>query len=114
MGVSVKPRLLFLAHLLPWPLEGGGQIKSYQTLCLLASHFEVTVLAFVRSDSERQNALPLQSLCKGGLQMVLLPRSRWRDMAAVGSRSSHRRFPADQPRRQPYDARRGSCRAGFG
>jgi glycosyltransferase involved in cell wall biosynthesis len=84
MGVSVKPKLLFLAHLLPWPLEGGGQIKSYQALCLLASHFEVTVLAFIRSNSERQNALPLQSLCKGGLQMVLLPRSRWRDMAAVG------------------------------
>lgn len=80
---SAKPKLLFLAHLLPWPLHGGGQIKSYHTLKRLAPHFDITLLAFIRQESERQNCEPLLSLCTGGVQTVRLPRGPWQNLAAA-------------------------------
>lgn len=83
MSAPAKPKLLFLAHLLPWPLEGGGQIKSYHALRLLASHFDITLLAFIRRADETQNSPPLQPLCTGGLQTVLLPHSRGCDLIAA-------------------------------
>jgi polysaccharide biosynthesis protein PslH len=75
-----KSRLLFLAHLLPWPLEGGGQIKSYHTLRILASQYDVTLFAFIRSEKERENIAPLLPLCSGGVETVLLPRGKARDV----------------------------------
>jgi glycosyltransferase involved in cell wall biosynthesis len=80
---AAKPKLLFLAHLLPWPLEGGGQIKSYHTLRLLASHFDITLLAFVRQKTEHRDVIALQPLCVGGIQTVLLSHRRWRDLLAI-------------------------------
>ncbi|MES2462985.1 MAG: glycosyltransferase [Armatimonadota bacterium] len=82
MSASPKPKLLFLAHLLPWPLEGGGQIKSYQALRLLKSHFDVTMLAFIRSDGEKRNVAALEPFCTGGIQTILLQHNRWRDVSA--------------------------------
>ncbi len=73
------PRILFLAHLLPWPLQGGGQIKSYNTLRTLASKHEVRMLAFIRSEQEREYIAPLEPLCAGGIDTVLLPRGKARD-----------------------------------
>ena len=77
-----RPRVLFLAHLLPWPLEGGGQIKAFHTLRLLSSRYDVRLLAFVRRPKEAspENLAPLRSLCAGGVETVLLPRSRLRDV----------------------------------
>ncbi|MBC8102955.1 MAG: glycosyltransferase [Cytophagales bacterium] len=78
-----KPKLLFLAYLLPWPLEGGGQIKSYQTLRLLAERFDITLLALIRTRAEAEHAAPLAPLCAGGLTTFLLPRGRGRDLVAM-------------------------------
>jgi sugar transferase (PEP-CTERM/EpsH1 system associated) len=75
-----RPKILFLAHLLPWPLEGGGQIKSYHTLRILALEYEVTLLAFIRSEAERENIAPLEPLCVGGVHVVSLPRGKARDV----------------------------------
>ena len=74
-----RPRILFLAHLLPWPLEGGGQIKSYHTLRLLSSVADIHLLAFIRTDAERENIAPLESLCNRGITVVPLARGRVRD-----------------------------------
>jgi polysaccharide biosynthesis protein PslH len=79
-----RSRLLFLAHLLPWPLEGGGQIKSYHFLKALSEDFDVTLLAFIRSESERASAEPLRELCAGGIELVVLPRGKTRDLALAG------------------------------
>lgn len=78
-------RILFLAHLLPWPLEGGGQIKSYHTLRILASAYEVKLLAFTRRGEEEseENLAPLRELCRGGVRTVRLPRGKPRDVAAL-------------------------------
>ncbi len=79
-----RPKLLFLAHLLPWPLEGGGQIKSYHFLKALAEDFDITLAAFIRSESERASAEPLRALCTGGIELVTLPRGKTRDLALAG------------------------------
>jgi polysaccharide biosynthesis protein PslH len=88
---GVRPRILFLAHLLPWPLEGGGQIKSYHTLRILASRYDVTLLAFVRSPGEAANAEPLRPLCAGGIRTVRLARGKARDAALALSCLAGRR-----------------------
>lgn len=76
---AAKPTLLFLAHLLPWPLDGGGQIKSFHTLRILATRFNVTLLAFIRRASEANEIGPLRALCAGGVETVLVPRGRARN-----------------------------------
>lgn len=71
-----RPRILFLAHLLPWPLDGGGQIKSYHTLRLLAEQYDVTMYALIRREEERDNVKHLEPLCAGGVRCFLLKRSK--------------------------------------
>lgn len=71
-----RPRLLFLAHLLPFPLDGGAKIKSYHTLRALASKFDVTLVAFVRSAQENLYLKELRPFCVGGVQTVIIKRSR--------------------------------------
>lgn len=61
---GTRPQLLFLAHLLPWPLTGGGQIKSYHTLRILASVYDVTLLAFTRFADEERSVDPLRPFCR--------------------------------------------------
>ena len=89
-----KPRLLFLAHLLPWPLNGGGQIKSYHTLRLLAGAFDITLLSFVRPGDDVPAALSaLGPLCVGGVQTVPLGRTRFSNAwAAFSALASGRSF----------------------
>jgi glycosyltransferase involved in cell wall biosynthesis len=78
-GGAPRPRLLFLAHLLPWPLDGGGQIKSFHTLRILSRRFDVTLLAFVRKKDELDAAgeAALRPLLAGpnALRTILIPRS---------------------------------------
>lgn len=77
-------KILFLAHLLPWPPHGGGQIKSWQTLHRLAADSEITLVAFSRGESERRQGIEaLQPLCRGGIRLIPLNRSRVADLAAL-------------------------------
>lgn len=45
---SDRPKLLFLSQVLPFPPDGGVQIRTYNVLRLLARSFEVTALCFYR------------------------------------------------------------------
>jgi len=74
-----RPAVLLLAHLLPWPLHGGGQMKSFHALRALATRYDVTLLSFVRRPSEAYDLGPLPDLCPGGIRTVPLPRHRGRD-----------------------------------
>jgi glycosyltransferase involved in cell wall biosynthesis len=79
---GTRPRVLFLAHLLPWPLHGGGQVKSYHVLRALASRVDVTLVAFARGPvGDAVEALA--PLCAGGVATVPLPRGRHRDAVAL-------------------------------
>ncbi len=44
-----RPKILFLAHLLPWRLDDGGRIKSYHTLRLLGERYDLTLCALLRT-----------------------------------------------------------------
>ncbi len=46
--VHQRPRLLFLCQTLPYPPDGGVQIRTYNVLRLLAEAFEITGLCFYR------------------------------------------------------------------
>ena len=80
---SRRAKILFLAHLLPWPLEGGGQIKSYNTLRILSATYDITLLAFIRRPGEEQSVGPLLPFCVGGVKTVRLPRGGAHDAAAA-------------------------------
>ena len=77
---AARPRILFLAHLLPLPLDSGAQIKSYHTLQTLAANYDITLLAFVRSEEENQHIKNLRSFCVGGVQTVPIARSKARNI----------------------------------
>lgn len=70
-------KILFLAHLLPLPLDSGGKIKSYYTLKALAAKNEVRVLAYVRTDEERQLIPELQKICPV-IETIPLERSKFK------------------------------------
>lgn len=71
-----KPRVLVLAHLLPWPLEGGGQIKSYHLLRQLAQDYSLTLLALIRKPEEANNIEPLREFCTGGVEAIPIRRTK--------------------------------------
>ena len=48
--MRAKPRLLFLCQTLPYPPDGGVNIRAYHVLRLLAREFRVTALCFFRRD----------------------------------------------------------------
>src|SRR5689334_2302605 len=58
-----KPRLLFLAHLLPYPPDSGAAIRTYHVLRLLAQQFDVTALCFFRRESS-SSSLSIQQRLK--------------------------------------------------
>jgi sugar transferase (PEP-CTERM/EpsH1 system associated) len=80
-----KPRVLFLAHLLPWPLEGGGQIKSYHVLRQLAQAYDIKLLALIRKPEEAHNAEPLRQFCALGIETIPLRRTKLTNLMAAGS-----------------------------
>jgi polysaccharide biosynthesis protein PslH len=81
--VNQKPKLLFLTQLLPWPLIGGGQIKSFHTLKALSESYEIKLLAFVRAPEEREHEAALAEFCTLGIETVFLRRSKLRDLKAA-------------------------------
>jgi glycosyltransferase involved in cell wall biosynthesis len=52
-GAPARPRLLLLAQTLPFPPDGGVNIRIYNVLRLLARQYDVTLLCFMRR-AERQ------------------------------------------------------------
>lgn len=52
-GDGARPRVLFLAQVLPYPPDTGVSIRTYHVLRLLSSVFDVTALCFHRSSAHR-------------------------------------------------------------
>ncbi|HSJ25727.1 MAG TPA: glycosyltransferase family 4 protein [Longimicrobiales bacterium] len=102
----MRQRLLFLAHTLPWPPDGGAQIRTYNLLRQLARGFDVTALLFVRGkEGLRQTAATADPLREfAHVWTAPLPqehsRSRlWWDHAralATGRAYTHYRYDSRQ------------------
>lgn len=86
-AVNTRPRLLFLCHQLPYPLDSGIAIRCFHILRLLARAFDVTAVCFVRDKggavpehdvAERLTAL--RQLVDADVEAFPVPQehSRWR------------------------------------
>jgi polysaccharide biosynthesis protein PslH len=53
---TARPRLLFLCQTLPYPPDGGAQIRTYHVLRLLARAFDITALCFERTRTSGSTA----------------------------------------------------------
>ncbi len=50
-----RPKVLFLAHNLPYPLDEGVKIRTFHTLRLLSCAFDVTALCFPKRKASRED-----------------------------------------------------------
>jgi sugar transferase (PEP-CTERM/EpsH1 system associated) len=70
--------LLFLTPQLPYPPEHGGALRAYNLIRALAQHHHITLLSFVRSPADLEQAGPLRDYCQR-IEVVPAPtRSPWR------------------------------------
>jgi glycosyltransferase involved in cell wall biosynthesis len=56
--------ILFVSAILPYPLYSGGQVRIYNLLQRLSKNHSITLLAFIRSDTERAYVKHLNFLSK--------------------------------------------------
>lgn len=75
---QLKPSLLYLTQVLPYPLDSGAKFRAYYTLRYLAQKYQVTLVSFVRQTDSPAAIKHLETLCE---QVVTVPlkRSRRRD-----------------------------------
>lgn len=59
----MKEHILFVTTLLPYPLDNGGKIKTYNTLKILAEEYYIDLVCFYEEESEKENIGILNKLC---------------------------------------------------
>lgn len=57
-------KILMLTPYLPFPLESGGQTRSYNLLKNLAPKHKITLFSFIREERERENVVELKKFCE--------------------------------------------------
>ena len=55
----MKPRLLFLAHRIPYPPNRGDKIRSYHQLKLLAEYYDIYLASCYETETELQQGQPI-------------------------------------------------------
>lgn len=58
-----NPRLLFIAHRIPYPPNKGDKIRSYNELLFLSRHFEIDLVCFIDDPKDAQYISKLEALC---------------------------------------------------
>ena len=72
-------RILLLTETVPYPLDSGGRIKTFNTLRMLSGEHEVHCFAFIRDEGQRSHLAPLRQAC-ASVTLELLPRSPAREL----------------------------------
>jgi glycosyltransferase involved in cell wall biosynthesis len=75
-------RILFLTHVLPYPLHSGAKIRAYYVLRHLTQQHEVTLASFVREDDRPEYIAHLEHFCQA-VYAVPMQRSPLRDARAL-------------------------------
>jgi glycosyltransferase involved in cell wall biosynthesis len=70
--------ILFLAQVLPYPIDAGPKVRGYYNLRYLADKHAVTLLSFVRPTDSSEALSHLKSFCTR-VETIKMPRSRVRD-----------------------------------
>lgn len=88
------PRILFVTQRVPWPLDSGGNLRTYHLLAALAGRFEVTLAATAPAgDGEKEAQRALERL---GARVRLVPDPRPGGVRGR-ARSLVRAFRAGEP-----------------
>jgi glycosyltransferase involved in cell wall biosynthesis len=93
LGVTARPRLLFLCQTLPYPPDGGVWIRTYHILRLLSRAFEITALCFERTPMDGGDPAHLTAT-----SVVALSRFASVEAFPVPQRHSRTRFVWDHLR----------------
>lgn len=72
--MASKPRLLFIAHRLPYPPDKGERVRAFHELVALSREFDITLAAADDSPLAPQHAAALERWCSA---VVLVRRRRW-------------------------------------
>jgi glycosyltransferase involved in cell wall biosynthesis len=75
-------RILFLAQLLPYPLDTGAKVRAYYVLRYLTQQHDVTLVTFSRAEDRPEFVEHLRSFC-AAVHTVPMVRSRLHDAAAL-------------------------------
>lgn len=85
-------RILLLTESIPYPLDSGGRIKTYNTLRMLGAHHDIYLHAFIRDARQREHEAALRAVSRG-VTLHLLPRSVVREagygLAALASHTPY-------------------------
>lgn len=77
-------RILLLTESIPYPLDTGGRIKTFNTLRMLASDHDVYCHAFIRDERQRAHE-PVLRAVTCGVTLHALPRSAVREVGYLVS-----------------------------
>ncbi len=55
--------ILMITPYLPYPIVSGGQIRTYNLLRLLSKKHQITLMSFIRENSEKQHVPELKKFC---------------------------------------------------
>ncbi|MBN2286347.1 MAG: glycosyltransferase [Tissierellales bacterium] len=58
----MKEKILFITNLMPFPLDNGGKIKTYNILKLLKPKYDIDLLFFVNSENEIKHLRELEKI----------------------------------------------------
>jgi polysaccharide biosynthesis protein PslH len=61
--IEADMRILMISNYLPYPQNSGGRIRIYNLLRRVASHHEVSLIAFLESPSDAEGVSHLQQFC---------------------------------------------------
>lgn len=78
-----RPAILFLAQVLPYPLDAGPKVRAYHVLHWLAERADVHLVCFVRADDSHEAVSHLKTVC-AGVHTVTMRRSRLKDAYHLG------------------------------
>lgn len=66
-------RILMITPYLPYPLVSGGQIRTYNLLKNLSAKHRVTLVSFIRNNTEKKNLENLKQFCRGVYPVLRRP-----------------------------------------
>lgn len=58
------PDILFIANLVPYPLDSGGKIKTFTSIQALSKKYTIDLLCFYESENENEAKKALQPYCR--------------------------------------------------
>ena len=73
--------VLFLTHVLPYPLDAGPKVRAYYMLRHLAQKHKITLVSFVRPDDQPQALAHLRGICTA-VHVAPMQRSAWHNVIA--------------------------------